>query len=436
MSPADSTVPRFSLGRPWLDALTVGIVLAVLNLIVARQDPGWLTVNPSPWVLLPLVCGARYGFRWGFLSGAAASLGMLALLLVTNRDAVAAHPLFFLALPTVGLLAGEAHALFAGKLAERDDAVEVLTVQRDHLGADLEVAEDARFELQERLALLNADTASLDQQLRGLFEPGAGPVFPHLLRLLRDTAGVTDAALYQIYGGTLTLQALIGVPDALPATLTLADTEIAHLAVSRGSLVTCRQVWSTVPAQSSPWLAALPWPHASGTARSLLLIHRMNFQAVNWRTFSRIQMICRWVAQFMELRGLDGASEPTAGPLVVSPEILRRASNDAAAAHREHSLPSTTVHFRLTPGSTPEQAARLAMLVAPQLRTTDLAAQHPDGSVEVLLSFDGARDAERFSQRVTSLAARDSLLQGRLLPEPGAESSQPSSPADADRAAA
>ena len=150
MSNSVSSVPRFSLGRPWLDALTVGGLLALLNLLTARSDPGWLAVNPSPWLLLPLLTGARYGFRWGFLSGATVSLIVLGLLLIFQKNAIAAHSLFFLALPTIGLLAGEAHALFATKLAERDDAVETLLTQRDHLGADLEVAEDARFELQDR----------------------------------------------------------------------------------------------------------------------------------------------------------------------------------------------------------------------------------------------------------------------------------------------
>lgn len=415
MSVSDSPVPRFSAGRPWRDAVVIGGSLALLNALTSRHDPGWLALNPSPWILLPLMIGARYGFRWGFLAGAIASLLLLASLLLTAKSMVASHGLFFLALPAIGLFAGEAHALFAVRLAERDDAVETLTTQRDHLGADLEVAEDARFQLQERLALLNADTASLDLQLRGLFEPGAGPVFPNLLQLLRDSAGVTDAALYQIDGNRLLRAAVIGAQESLPQELPLAGTDIANLAVTRQSLVTCRQVWATVPAQSSPWLAALPWPTANGTPRYLLLIHRMDFPAVNWRTFSRIQMICRWVAQFMELRQIDGLAEPTAGPLVVTPEVFRRASTDAAAAHREHSLPSTTVAFKLTAGSTAEHAARLGMIIAPQLRTTDLATQYPDGTVEVLLTFDAPRDAERFSQRVYGLAARDSVLQGRLV---------------------
>ena len=223
--------------------------------------------------------------------------------------------------------------------------------------------------------------------------------------------GPSSTSQVRIFDGRT---ALLGTAKALPECLPLSETGIAHLAVTRQSLVTCRQVWSTVPAQHSPWLAALPWPVSSGAARNLLLIHRMDGNAVNWRTFSRIQMICRWVAQFMELRQLDGLSEPTAGPLVVTPEIFRRAAADAAPAYREHSLPSTVVAFRLASGSTPEHAARLGTLVAPQMRTTDIATQHPDGTIEVLLTFDGPQEAEHFTQRVLSLASRDALLQGWL----------------------
>ncbi len=421
MSVPESSLSRFSLGRPWQDVVAIGGGLALLNLLTDPSDLGWLSLNPSPWIVLPLLTGARHGFRWGFSSGAAASLLLLGTLLLTQRDVVAAHSLFFLALPALGLLAGEAHSLLAVRVPEREATVEVLTAlpaltpQHSDPVIGSAVAETAQVQLPPAPpAGPEAEPAPLELQLRGLFEPGTGPVFPNLLRLLQANTGVTDAALYLIEGTALTRTALLGTAEALPASLPLSETGIAHLAVTRQSLVTCRQVWSTVPAQHSPWLAALPWPVSSGAARYLLLIHRMDGNAVNWRTFSRIQMICRWVAQFMELRQLDGLSEPTAGPLVVTPEIFRRSAADAAAAYREHSLPSTVVAFRLASGTTAEHAARLGTLVAPQMRTTDIATQHPDGTIEVLLTFDGPHEAERFTQRVLSLASRDALLQGWL----------------------
>ena len=417
MSVSESSLSRFSLGRPWQDVVAIGGGLALLNLLTVPSDMGWLSLNPSPWIVLPLLTGARYGFRWGFLSGAVASLLLLGTLLLTQRDMVAAHSLFFLALPALGLLAGEAHSLFAVRMPERGTTAEVLPALTPQ-PAEPGMAEIAQVQRPEPPTAPEAEPITLELQLRGLFEPGTGPVFPNLLRLLQANAGVTDAALYLIEGSSLSRTALLGTDEALPENLPLSDTGIAHLAVTRQSLVTCRQVWSTVPAQQSPWLAALPWPVSSGAARYLLLIHRMDGNAVNWRTFSRIQMICRWVAQFMELRQLDGLSEPTAGPLVVTPEIFRRTAADAAAAHREHGLPSTVVALHLASGSTPEHAARLGILVAPQMRTTDIATQHPDGTIEVLLTFDGPHEAGHFNQRVLSLASRDALLQGGMATDP------------------
>ncbi len=332
MSVPESSLTRFSLGRPWQDVVAIGGGLALLNLLTVPSDLGWLSLNPSPWIVLPLLTGVRYGFRWGFLSGAVASLLLLITLLLTQRDMVAAHSLFFLALPALGLLAGEAHSLLAVRVPERENTVEVPASPSADPGAQPGVAEITPVPLPEPPAGPEAEPATLELQLRGLFEPGTGPVFPGLLRLLQANAGVTDAALYLIDGSSLSRTALLGTDEALPENLPLSDTGIAHLAVTRQSLVTCRQVWSTVPAQHSPWLAALPWPVSSGAARYLLLIHRMDGHAVNWRTFSRIQMICRWVAQFMELRQLEGLSEPTAGPLIVTPEIFRRTAADAAAA--------------------------------------------------------------------------------------------------------
>ena len=209
--------------------------------------------------------------------------------------------------------------------------------------------------------------------------------------------------------------ALLGAAEALPASLPLARAEIAHLALARQSLVSCRQIWSSVPAQPSPYLAALPWPGPAAPPL-LLLIHHIPPYLVLPHTFSRIQLICRWTAQFMQWRDLSGSAKPTADPLLVSPEALLRAAAAAAAIQREHHLPSTRLHFRLAPGFTPEQADRLTHLVAPQLRATDLAAAHPDGTLEVLLTFDGPPAALRFHQRILELAAADSLLRGALAP--------------------
>lgn len=287
-----------------------------------------------------------------------------------------------------------------------------------------EAVASAAFGDQEMLLPLDADVVPLDERLRAMFAPQAGPVFPLLLQLLEDIAGVTDSALYQIDGPRLLRSALHGSEGKLPEMLPLANAEIAHLAVTRQSFVTTRQVWATVPAQASPWLAAMPWPTPEPQSSALLLIHRMHFGAGNPGMFSRIQMVCHWVALFMELHGLQGREgESTSGKaLVVPPDVLHRTAADAAAAQREHGLLSSSLSFPLAASAGPEAAARLLEIITAELRPTDLAAllpadESPGGSesgVEVLLTFSDATEAGNFTGRVAARAEADPLLAGKF----------------------
>ncbi|MES2705566.1 MAG: hypothetical protein V4726_03085 [Verrucomicrobiota bacterium] len=712
-----------SRARPWLEAAAVGGLLIAANLITAPRDPGWLSLNPSPWLLLPVLTGLRHGFRWGFLFGTAASLAVFSVLWVLHPGAAAANLIFFLSLPAAGLAAGGAcrppeerapekemeppsrpagiltaeQETPAAPLAEHAEILKTLTAQRDHLLARLaeqELAaqnrlleadgnqtrraeetdrmlhqhdserealtariaeagetirlltadrrgltdqleqlsgqleqralhharlteqmetlgarlsgkdetiqslrlalarqeeavaaaaeEEAREEkavtaaaeeeetdaeaprarsdkfenrlavcldslreitagrdelaarLEERDRLLkslgeehglltarladretalrrtgeqlhalnvlladrkpppesmiartpppfrrlpgrngvrrihtteppeapDADTAAdtlvpdesepsgqlpemppsphagadagappLEARLRALFDPGSGAIFSNLLTLLADVAGVADAAVYQIDGSRLHRAALQGSGGMLPKTLPLAGAEIAHLAVTRQSFVTCRQVWATVPAQDSPWLAAMPWPTDGFHSSAVVLIHRMHAGSVNWRTFSLIQMICRWAALFMKLHRLKGTgTEAADGPPVVAPEVLRRAAMDAAAAHREQGAVSSSVMLRLAPEAAATQSGHLLRTIRPQLRPTDLLALHPPGGaasgghdggagpweVEVLLTFSDKEDADVVARRLTGVIRADPALQAAV----------------------
>jgi hypothetical protein len=285
---------------------------------------------------------------------------------------------------------------------------------------------------------LDGEEAPLEPQFRALFEAGAGPVFPHILMLLEETAGVTDAAFYQIDGTRLERSALRGEGGMLPKTMPLATAEIAALAVARQSIVTCRQVWATVPAQDSPWLAALPWPSDGFHSTALLLIHRMHLGEVNRRTFSRIQLICRWAARFMELHGLQGmVSEPVGRALTVTPDVLRRALLDAAAAYREHGLFSSTLTLRLN-GESPAHQEHLLSTLLTHLRPTDLVCQEhgvaaadpasptpsSTGSavvtMEILLTFSGPVEAEELVGSLEQAISGDPVLRDAVTLSPPA----------------
>lgn len=78
-------------GKCIRDVVVVGGMLAVLNLLIARSDFGWIKLNPTPWILLPVLIGGRYGLTPGLISGL---LSSLAIALVQARIATVPVPAF------------------------------------------------------------------------------------------------------------------------------------------------------------------------------------------------------------------------------------------------------------------------------------------------------------------------------------------------------
>ena len=49
--------------------LVIALAFLALNWLFSPEDPGWLKLNPSPWVLVPLYLGFQFGFVWGVATG-------------------------------------------------------------------------------------------------------------------------------------------------------------------------------------------------------------------------------------------------------------------------------------------------------------------------------------------------------------------------------
>ncbi|MCB1088648.1 MAG: hypothetical protein KDM63_16540, partial [Verrucomicrobiae bacterium] len=63
-----------SLGKATADAIVLALLLAGTNWLIDKADPGWQRLNPTPWLLLPLFLGGRYGIGGG-LTGALLAIG-------------------------------------------------------------------------------------------------------------------------------------------------------------------------------------------------------------------------------------------------------------------------------------------------------------------------------------------------------------------------
>ncbi len=310
-----------STRRPLLDLAFVSLLLMGANFLWGRHDLGWFKLNPSPWILLPLLIGARWGFVWG-LAGGLVSAGIAVIAQGARHVSVEeiwhGHAFFLLAFPLVGLAAGEISDLLQRRHLRLTEKLAEAEARADRLSAAAEVLDESRHLLQQRLALLGSEACSLDRQLASLFTPDAPPLATGLLRVMRDTCGVVQAAVYRVDGRTLKRDAVLGDADetSAPAEMPVDRFPIASLAVEKASIVTIRDLFLKdgtpnveLPAETA--LAALPC-FEEQRIRAIVLIHRMQFASLNWRTFARMQLICRWV---------DQNRRPDAGPRpVTAPE--------------------------------------------------------------------------------------------------------------------
>ncbi len=46
-----------------IDAAVIGAMVTGSNLLFDRADAGWTNLSPSPYLLLPLLLGGRYGYH-------------------------------------------------------------------------------------------------------------------------------------------------------------------------------------------------------------------------------------------------------------------------------------------------------------------------------------------------------------------------------------
>ncbi len=419
--------------RAWLDFFALIVILGLLNMATAGlTDWGWLDekTNPSPWLLVPLFIGVRYGFGPGLCSGVAVLgivfFGRAFRMISSGGEGTLAgifqnHAFFFLCLPAIGFLAGETHGVLAKKLIQAEQKIRELELQREQMKSKVELAEESRHQVQERLALLGAEQSNLDRQLRALFEPTSGAIFPNLLRLLRDTAGVSDAAIYSVEGKKLKRLASVGEEARLPMEYNTDELPIAGLAITRKAMTTIKELWQQTPDAPTPVVAAFPWLGEGGVA-AVLLVHRMSFLSTTWRNLHRIQLVCRWVGQFVDLRvqASEGSGKLAgkSGALVVPEPALDRTLALAETAHRDWQLPSTMAVFEFQEPVSPEVANLLPEAVGSVMRPTDVGCLTTEAGKQifkVLMPMDGVAEGEALLGRAFAAIARVPQLAGKIV---------------------
>lgn len=393
-------------------SLLLGALLA-FNFLCAPHDPGWLSLNPSPWLLVPAFLGARYGLR----TGLAGALAPAALLLIWQSFASPAsgqepliqqHPFFLSALLGMAAIAGTAQRMVAARTEQTGFERESLIHELEAVRHTARLLRLDRESLQDLLRKHHAPFASLPGDLARLTAAGPEDWGALLLELLAKRFGVREAAIYrQTPDGSLRLATCTG-EEAVFASMLAPEqaSPVVKAALRSSQMVTCRHLWeeasgypdemlAAFPAQSSPAASASP---ASVTA--LLLIRRMDFDAIHWENLARIEALWRWV---LCVAAGDGQRD--------EPEAARfqRKLRLAATLDELVSLPFHLIRFDGS-GFSPETWEEFGSFLCGRLRNTDA------------LSLSPARDGKPAYAQVlvpaTDRASPESLVETWLEPWP------------------
>ena len=231
-----------------LDAVVLAAILISLNFWIAPTDPGWLNVNPSPYLLLPILIGGRFGFLPGMgagvLSVAIIAAGQFWLKKVDPVSSLNSERYIYSCLVLTGAISGELQHFFNGKLKRLTEMQGTFQQRINKLDSELYFLREAKVEVDRIIATHDSGLSTLDTEIRELYVVNDEQFYQKVLSLLNRLAHVADAAIYLIRPNQQLLrQALIGNENSLPQELALSEVEMALLAIERKTAVSIAEFW-------------------------------------------------------------------------------------------------------------------------------------------------------------------------------------------------
>ncbi len=403
----DSLRPKSIL----VDALLIGAIVVGANFLFDRGHLGWTELNPSPYLLLPLLLGGRYGFVVGLLAGILTSLLVATAQWLGGaasvRAALAAEPFLHTGFLFAGGLCGELFGWFRRDRAQSEAQLDKLQTSVRRLDADVRYLRGVKDELDRTVAARDGEVSTLDAELRRLYASTSEDLPSAVLHFLKRQVRLADAALYAVTedGAPLRRLAVVGQEANLPPVLGRSDSTVARLALERVSLVTLPALLQQrEPEPGERVLLAAPLGDAQGRIRALLVVTGMPFITFTPQTVNVIAMVCDWAGEVLDLAtGAAGRYRVVSArenQRVFTREHFLHLLHLALEAYQRHRLPSSVVVFEL-PGAALELQGRFEQVLLGAARAGDYAAElgRPHPHLAVLLPLVGERGAAIFTER-------------------------------------
>lgn len=394
-----------------VDALVVGIGVVAANFIIASDDPGWVQLNPSPYLLLPLLLGARYGFAAGLGTGLAATLIVVGQHAYASelalRTALAESVYLSVSFLFFGGIAGELYGWLHRERAGSEAQLDKLQVTVKRVDAELRYLRTMKDDYDQTVAASGGQISTLDTELRRLHTYTAEDLPHAVLQLLKRQVRVANAAIYTLPDNEAILQrqALLGRETDLPAAFDPQSSHVVQLAIEHRSLVTLPQLLQrTEPPEEEKVLLALPLKTSDEHALAYLLITGIPFISFTQQTADLIALIGNWAGELLELSSGAGQNYR-----IVSGRETQRIYHFAHFQHvvrlaytafSQHRLSSTIVIFT-TSGNPSLTQKNLEVILLQAVRSGDFATQLEGTApnLTVLLPLVGLRGSEIFISR-------------------------------------
>lgn len=398
-------------------------ILVVLNIVLRPDDPGMTGINPSPFLLLPVLIGCRYGFVDAMKSCLliiVAHVGsVIAMTGTAPAEIILTHGFFYAGLIFLGGVCGEVHSFFMTQENEIKLINEQLVSRHSALEETVYELSQIKKKFEEELVSFGSETASLDISLRRLMDCEKDSIYIEILRLFNRFYDVQVAGIYlQDNEGVIRRQAVIGSSEELPEFIELDNDVIAKKCLMVNSPVSIKS-FSDLDVAQVDHLLALPISNTANEASGVILINAMPFNRLTEASVEGMELLAHWASRSLEIHHERWLVEMVGDQKSEHKFISNEAFNDiiliANRTASTYQIPSFLVML-YTNGEDKNLEEEIKARFLPQIRRGDFVTSLdlPYSNLAVLLPVAGRRSVEIFLDRMNEIVASNSRLSGRV----------------------
>jgi GGDEF domain-containing protein len=297
----------------------LGILMGI-NLAFFPEDPGYLTVNPHPFLFLTILIASRYGTFDGLVTGLLSAAVYMAYLFF-GRDFSAVIKTFEWSdlIPAylfviMGLLLGEIREIANREVLRMTGEVKTLRSRLADLSRDNETLTTVKEELQQRVLSSDDPLREFYSSARKLSTLHPDEAYPAIMDLVARFTGAEKFSIYlaeQDASGNAVFRMKISrgwsAPDEFDTSLTRGHPAVSRTLERREVTV----LKDSAEGKQFDILACAPLQGSDpDDILGLIVIHRIPFVRLTRMTVSHLQTIAGWAGKTLEdARRYDSAMD-------------------------------------------------------------------------------------------------------------------------------